>query len=305
MPRFTTLWRWRGFTLIELLVVIAIIAVLIGLLVPAVQKVREAAARAQCSNNLRQMGIATHHLNDTMGYLPTGFGVYPLGGWQRWYRAGVPDSGANGMAYGQYHYHLLPYIEQDNLWKAGQWDGGGGSAPNSYMYWSAPFTWDQNGNGNGPVSPNVKTYVCPSDPTYVPDIGLTSYVYNWQVFTVDPHFQNGGRYARIPVEFADGTSNTILFTERLAVCQGFQTYWAWWGTDSQYSPEFAYHSLGNPISARSADQCNWQEPASAHTGGIRVCMGDASCRIVSFGISNATWVAATTPASGDVLGPDW
>src|SRR5437762_13389934 len=94
----------RGFTLIELLVVIAIIAILIGLLVPAVQKVREAAARTQCSNNLHQMGIATHNLHDQVGKLP------PLWSW-------FPAPNANASA-GSVHFVLLSYIEQDNLYKS-------------------------------------------------------------------------------------------------------------------------------------------------------------------------------------------
>src|SRR3954452_4232875 len=118
----------RGFTLIELLVVIAIIAILIALLVPAVQKVREAAARTQCSNNLKQLGVALHNHHDNLKYLPSN--IRPV---------------AAGTVRVRWATYLLPYIEQDNMYRN----------YNQTVNWSAP--------ANLPVtSLPVKTYTCPS-----------------------------------------------------------------------------------------------------------------------------------------------
>src|SRR5438034_10278064 len=132
--------RRSGFTLIELLVVIAIIAILIGLLVPAVQQVREAAHRMKCSNNLKQLGLAAHHYHDVNDHFPPGIGYYP------------PASGA----FGTYFFHLLPYLEQDNLYRDGL-----GVVP--FPPPAGPTVVYYPGNNNV-YSRRVPVFLCPSDP---------------------------------------------------------------------------------------------------------------------------------------------
>jgi len=147
----------RGFTLIELLVVIAIIAVLIALLLPAVQKVREAANRLQCSNNLKQLALAYHNYHDTNNSFPPSNTIFFTGT----ITAPIGNTNYGHQAWGIF---LLPYIEQGNLYS--QWNATAGLIPNAQGgtggSQNAP---GQGGTGNlGVVNTTVQTFLCPSDP---------------------------------------------------------------------------------------------------------------------------------------------
>jgi prepilin-type N-terminal cleavage/methylation domain-containing protein len=200
--------RRHGFTLIELLVVIAIIAVLIGLLLPAVQKVREAAARAKSQNNLKQMALAVHNFNDAyQGKLPA---LTDLG-------SGAP----NGWGYNSLFFNILPYIEQDNVFRV--------------FNKATPATYARNtGTPLGAARTIIPTFLSPADSTAssgttmviasMPQVtgapantaitnaefATTSYAANGFVFKSN----TGG----LPRTFVDGTSNTIMFAERFQVC---------------------------------------------------------------------------------------
>jgi prepilin-type N-terminal cleavage/methylation domain-containing protein len=319
----------RGFTLIELLVVIAIIAILIGLLLPAVQKVREAANRIKCSNNLKQLGLAAHNYHDTIGHLPPGIGYFPT---------------TNG-AFGTYLFHLLPYLEQDNLFARSL-----GNVP----FPGGPTIAYYPGN-NDVYSQKVALFLCPSDPSVGPGtaviqgytFGLASYAPNAMVnanndltttpYTTDPQGKNGFQF------ITNGLSNTILHAEKYARCSTTNpaipppfrdggTAWAYttsvlfaWQPapmllpGKAYQPGFCIPALaarGAPdaIGPRSIFQvqpmpfqgnCDPTRTATAHPGGILVGLADGGVRPLSRGLSGATWWAAVTPAGGEVLGSDW
>jgi prepilin-type N-terminal cleavage/methylation domain-containing protein/prepilin-type processing-associated H-X9-DG protein len=143
----------RGFTLIELLVVIAIIAILIGLLLPAVQKVREAAARMSCSNNLKQIGLALHNHENTLGYMPPwGFDFNPAPPGNT---LGSQRQGHSTLAL------ILPYMEQENILRVGRID----------LSVIDPRNWPPNWGTNIAATATVKSYICPSAPSRTIDYG--------------------------------------------------------------------------------------------------------------------------------------
>jgi prepilin-type N-terminal cleavage/methylation domain-containing protein/prepilin-type processing-associated H-X9-DG protein len=316
--------RWRGFTLIELLVVIAIIAILIGLLLPAVQKVREAAARIQCMNNLKQISLATINCADQHdGKLPPGYGDY----------AAQDPTNSPQDGNGSLFFHILPYIEQDNLYKSA-YVGPNPPDPNGDG-WRLPAGGYYSWRGNIITSP-VKTYICPSDFTNTNGLGgaggwaTASYAYNYQVFKVGMYGWVDGDWtsdgpARFPGGIPDGTSNTILFAEKYAqpsadpwsVNWGGNVWWEWspkfaadiQGPSSTFllKPTIAYCDstrVTGHFAGANQNICS-QMPETAHTGGMNVGLADGSVRSVNSGVSGTTWWAACTPKAGDVLGNDW
>ncbi len=327
MALLKILRRCRGFTLIELLVVIAIIAVLIGLLLPAVQKVREAAARTKCQNNLHQMGVAMHNLQDTFGHLPPLLGRYPV-------VQPDPSYPTTQRPWGNPFYYMLPFMDQEPRWRH-TFDpnvDGNNSSP-GYRPWL-------NANYQQPIP----SYICPSDPSQ-PDTsvdlvrippddggygwddtcGLTSYAANAQVFgrtDANGNLVDWQGYASLSKTITDGTAYTMMFADKYARCGiasgGSGTLprgndWAWWGYD-QSQPAFEVSWNGSSIGPASKFQlqpnpwqtkCDYSRASTGHTGGIQVCMADASVRNVDFAISGNTWWHACTPASNDLLGPDW
>jgi len=301
--------RWWGFTLIELLVVIAIIAILIGLLLPAVQKVREAAARMTCSNNLKQIGVAIHnYASANQDKLVPGMA--------NWTSAG----GNNGYPGGNFHWHLLPYIEQGNI-------------PTTFAASNVYYSWGAAGSINGQTtSTAIKTYLCPSDSSHANGARgnnpggwpVTSYFRNYYVFDSGGGYQpqGGGHYwtlskytiANIP----DGTSNTIGMVERYADIQNpsygqYSGLWTHHGQDryhwgySQWSSVYGSPSwgIGAPQFGVKPTTAYYWLPNSGHSTSIQVGMLDGSVRGVGAGVNATTWSYAIQAEEGGVLGSNW
>jgi prepilin-type N-terminal cleavage/methylation domain-containing protein/prepilin-type processing-associated H-X9-DG protein len=284
----------RAFTLIELLVVIAIIAVLIGLLLPAVQKVREAANRAKCQNNLKQIGLACHNYHSANGIFPTLMGT-PA--------SATASKGSTGMAWG-FMVFLLPYVEQQNLYTRLNPDGRtfeqcfDDPAGLLALQTAVPtFLCPSDNNPAAPLNDNIKfTTAKTTTPTA---ISMSNYIGNGGNSGSDPTGVYGGVFspgAKVAVaDIPDGTSNTFMVGERCTQlptqldANGDQFGGLWAGMD-QSAPLFdlRWHAMEGFTLYRMQDGESAtfrplpdQAFSSLHTGGANFCLCDGSVRFVS------------------------
>jgi prepilin-type N-terminal cleavage/methylation domain-containing protein/prepilin-type processing-associated H-X9-DG protein len=305
----------RAFTLIELLVVIAIIAVLIGLLLPAVQKVREAAARLKCQNNLKQIGVALHAYHDAANEFPAPRPVNKSG---QFLQAGIVGSifvGYTEQNIGSWMYRLLPYVEQSNL-HASALGGATVAVANTKVLAVRGVT--------------VPGYECPSDPRAGQQYAVGTFKFSLTGYAgvtgtdetgTGGNARNGlfavGGAAVTPKlsvrigSITDGTSNTVAVGERPP------------SADLQWGPWFQTDTnslLGHPNLATNAsgctvpkgyvpddvsDKCAWTHYWSVHPGGANWLQADGSVRFLSYRAGTISLPALITIAGGDIVPGDF
>jgi prepilin-type N-terminal cleavage/methylation domain-containing protein/prepilin-type processing-associated H-X9-DG protein len=308
----------KAFTLIELLVVIAIIAILIGLLLPAVQKVREAAARASCANKLKQIGLALHNYHDQNGRFPPGqprgfFTAAPTT--PSWYND--PTAGQ------QFDYdrscwvgYMLPFVEESNL----------------YAQYEARLAAKQS-TITGPYATVImQSFVCPSDPNSPKISALgqgfhTNYVTcvgnGYATTAADPQGKNDNGifygFSQVKVtDIIDGTTNTVMVSEVLQIQDTSQhdirgRIWNSIHAGTEFTTLYPPNSTvgDNPMGycvpgpnmpcAASSVLNAYTLARSRHTGGVNACMADASVRFVNNGITPAAWLAMGSRNGGESI----
>ena len=326
----------KAFTLIELLVVIAIIAILIGLLLPAVQRVREASNRATCANNLKQIGLAIHNYESSFNTLPPSI-TNP-----EWTSTANPGPAQITTARRNVFVNLLPYLEQQALYqKCYEYVlTGGGEDYNCYQQL---MTGTRNGRVRTAV---VKTFICPSDATinsgfisYQGDWAAASYAPNAKVFgevnTKTTHAGGwGGGYEQLsPYTLAslpDGTSNVIGFAEHVGGCTNtsagggtgsirspvevgnrgllwMMPLWPWSNRD--WAPHFTTLNGGNwdqppQVGISNPKDCDNQGASTSHSA-AKALMMDGGVRDINANITRVTFNRALIPNDGLPLGTDW
>jgi hypothetical protein len=272
-----------GITIAQLLLVLALVLLGFTTLLPAVARARQTAAVVRCKSNLKQIIFATIHAAEAHDNA-----LAPLAGT-------YPDDNNFGTVF----FHILPYLEQLNLYNSSAEKVGDKEQYNAWV--------------NVTYSNVVGTYQCPEDKTnpenelYQGWLQTSSYAANFLVFGLvdeigNPLSLQGKSW--YPASIRDGCSRTIFFAERYQICNGEPNAWGYYG-DYSWSPRFAYGTKGRFQIAPAPAECDARVPQTAHATGMNIALGDGSVRSLTAKLSALTWWHACTPSGGESLGADW